>query len=208
MRLLSFLLDIFFPPRERALRARSVSHQGLAPLIEPVRIASVSPTAVSLLPYRNALVQAAVTEAKFNGARHAQDALGAVLGDYLCTLDSERTRVLIPVPLSRERYAERGYNQAERICRAAIRTMPEGISIDTGLLRRIRDTPPQTGLGSRARRANLEGAFGAARPPDPHTLYIVVDDVITTGTTLSAATCALRAAGAIYLRPVALAHSP
>ncbi len=199
MRLLSQILDVFFPPHERALRARAVSYESLSALVQPIRIASTNPATIALLPYRNQLVQAAITEAKFHDASNAQRALGAILAEYLT---HESPCVLIPVPLSRARLRERGYNQAERICRAT------GISTDTTLLQRIRDTPPQTGLGGRARRINLKDAFAVARPPDPDTLYIVIDDVITTGATLSAATQALRGAGACHILPIALAHSP
>ncbi|MDB5265546.1 MAG: phosphoribosyltransferase [Parcubacteria group bacterium] len=202
------MLDILFPPKQRALRARSVSHEALAVLVHPIRIASTTPQVTSLLPYRNLLVQAAITEAKFHNARQAQEALGGILADYLGSSMGERPCVLLPVPLSRKRLRERGYNQAELICRAALRTLKSNTTIDTGLLQRIRDTPPQTGLGGQGRRANLEGAFTLIRTPDPHTLYIVVDDVTTTGAALSACIQALQAAGAVRIAPVALAHSP
>lgn len=195
-------LDAIFPPRMRALRARIVSYDALVPLSRAIRIASVDPPAFSLLPYRHPLVQAAVTEAKFNDARHAQDALGRIFADFLQALAPNEPYVLVPVPLSRQRKRQRGYNQAERICRAA------RLPLETALLARARDTPPQTGLGGKARRENLKDAFAARKPPDPYTLYIVVDDVITTGTTLAAAAAALRAAGAQRILPVALAHSP
>lgn len=202
MRFLSVLLDIFFPPQVRALRARTVSYESLSLLVKPVCIVSTDPPATALLPYRNPLVQAAITEAKFHDAKHAQNALGAVLAEYLAAILNERPCVLIPVPLSRARVRERGYNQAERICRAT------NLPVDTTLLKRIRDTPPQTGLGGKARRTNLHAAFAVTRTPDVDTLYIVVDDVITTGATLSAVTSALQACGALHLVPVALAHSP
>ena len=205
---LSRLLDMLFPPRERALRARSVSYETLVALMQPVRIISTAPAAHALLPYRHPLVQAAITEAKFNDARRAQDALGAVLAEYLQDVVPKEERVvLIPVPISAKRLRERGYNQAERICRAAQRCF-KALSVETGLVQRIRDTPPQTSLGGTARRSNLQGAFTVARAPDPHTLYIVIDDVITTGATLSAMLEALRASGAARILPIALAHSP
>lgn len=201
MRFIDTLCDVIFPPHERALRARVVSYETLALLLQPVRITAIDPPAISLLPYRNKLVQAAITEAKFHDARRAQEALGALLKDYLrvCT----DPYVLVPVPLSRQRLQERGYNQAERICRAA-----QAQQVDTTLLERIRNTTPQTNLGGQERRINLQGAFRVQKALHPDTLYIVVDDVVTTGATLSAACAALKEAGAQRLLPIALAHSP
>lgn len=224
MQSIAILLDVLFPPRERARSIRSISYERLSGLVHPIRIPSTEPAAVSLLPYRDHLVQAVITEAKFHDARHAQEALGGVLAAYLleeafvASMQPYSATILIPVPLSRERLRERGYNQAERICKAAVRTLeryrkarfatvPE-ISIDTTLLLRSRDTTPQTELGGRARRTNLQDAFQVARPPDPHTLYMLVDDVITTGATLSVAGAALHAAGAANILAIALAHSP
>jgi len=221
------ILDIFFPPTERALRARSVSYEQLAAAVSPILLAYTDPPAISLLPYRSHLVQAVITEAKFHDAHHAQNVLGRILAEYLGTRLTERPAlnsandavVLLPVPLSRARVRERGYNQAERICQAACQYLTvqsktdaevAGIAfcVDATLLERIRDTQPQTQLGGRARRTNLQGAFQTARPADAYTLYIVVDDVVTTGATLSTTITTLQAAGAANILPIALAHSP
>jgi ComF family protein len=207
MRFMQLIFDILFPPKQRALRAPAVTHEALAALAHPIRIATTDPPVISLLPYRNLLVQAAITEAKFHDARRAQDALGAVLAEYLHSVSIEHA-VLVPVPLSKERLRERGYNQAERIARSAGKRLPPSITLDTAFLERRKNTIPQTNLGGRERRTNLQGAFAVARPPDPHTLYIVIDDVTTTGATLSACIKALSDAGALQILPIALAHSP
>ncbi len=207
MRFLTFVLDMLFPPKQRALRARTITYEALAALAHPVRIATSDPPVISLLPYRHLSVQAAVIEAKFHDARRAQNALGAVLAAYLHSVAPEDA-CMIPVPLSKERMRERGYNQAERICRSALAALQSPIPLDVTLLERTRNTIPQTSLGGRERRLNLQGAFAAARPPDPHTLYIVIDDVTTTGATLSACCEAFFDAGARHILPIALAHSP
>jgi ComF family protein len=164
----------------------------------------------SLLPYRNPLIQAAIIEAKFHDARAAQVALGAVLAIYLRPLvqkDSFLGRhVLIPIPLSKERQRSRGYNQVERVCSIAAQRLGTPIEVEGSLLVRTRDTSPQTSLGGAARHQNLIGAFQLSSTPDPDATYILVDDVLTTGSTLTAALVAFKSAGIERIIPIALAH--
>jgi len=96
------------------------------------------------------------------------------------------------VPLHPRRRRERGFNQAERL--AAQLSSELGIPMVGGLTR-VRVTPAQVGLSQAERRANLEGAFRwtAAEPPG-HGLGLV-DDVCTTGATLTAAAGAVAEAG-------------
>jgi len=110
---------------------------------------------------------------------------------------------LIPIPLGARRLAERGYNQSERLA-AALAQRVDGV-VRADLLRRTRDTRTQTALTPEAREANVAGAFEAiGRPP---ACVVLVDDVFTTGATLSAAATALRAAGAERLEAVTFARA-
>jgi ComF family protein len=100
---------------------------------------------------------------------------------------------LVALPLSRERQRERGYNQAAEIARVvAART---GIPLLTSGVRRIRTAPPQAVLPWNERERNVRGAF--ACDLDLAGLRVaIVDDVMTTGASLSELAGTLRAAGA------------
>jgi ComF family protein len=126
---------------------------------------------------------------KYRGHRH----LAPVLAELVRPHTPEGLDVIVPVPLHPERLRERGFNQsgllAEEI-RAA-----SGVKIDASVLVRTRQTAPQAGLSARERIANVRGAFRANRRLEGETV-LLVDDVCTTGATLSACARTLRRAGA------------
>jgi ComF family protein len=113
---------------------------------------------------------------------------------------------VLAMPLSRERLAERGFNQALQLARALAPRKAR-----PGLLLRIRDTAPQRALDRAERMANVRGAF-AADPLRAHELrgatVVLVDDVMTSGASLFAAAAALRAAGAARVTALAIARTP
>jgi ComF family protein len=114
--------------------------------------------------------------------------------------------VIIPVPLHWWRRFRRGYNQSEALAhRLAARIR---LPCRPGWLRRIRHTPQQTSQAPRERRENIHGAFRArswARLRGQAVL--LVDDVLTTGSTCNEAARALRAAGAARAVVAVLARS-
>lgn len=125
-------------------------------------------------------------------------ALSAWLGDSLAEVARPRASgvdVVMPLPLSRERIAERGFNQsgllAERVCRKL------GLPMEIDALQRIRNTPPQASLDHEARIKNMRGAFRCDEQDGRFEGMTValVDDVMTTGATMDSAARALRAVG-------------
>lgn len=106
-----------------------------------------------------------------------------------------RPDVVIAVPLHAARRRERGYDQARWLAAALAREL--GVPFADGVLERVRATAPQTALGPRERRRNPRRAFRLLEPRwVAERRVLVVDDVLTTGATLSEAMAAVREAGA------------
>ena len=128
-----------------------------------------------------------------------------VLGDSRLSALVDGIDAVLPLPLHRSRLAERGYNQALELARPLARALDLPLRPDW--LQRIRATAPQTGLDARARRRNLRGAFVADVAMRGQRV-LLVDDVITTGSSMLEASRACRRAGAIEVRVLAVARAP
>jgi ComF family protein len=120
-----------------------------------------------------------------------------------------RPALLLPVPLSRERLRERGYNQAWELARRLGRRL--GIRATPHVLHRSRDTADQIGMTRQQREHNLRDAFwvepaGRAMLQGRH--VALVDDVLTTGATAHAAALSLTRAGAASVDVWVIARTP
>ncbi|MDB5941348.1 MAG: hypothetical protein JWQ13_914 [Ramlibacter sp.] len=117
----------------------------------------------------------------------------------------EQADHVLPMPLSRERLGERGFNQALALARAL---SPAKVRPD--LLLRVRHTPAQAELGLAQRLRNVKGAF-AIEPLQVEQVrgkrVVVVDDVMTSGASLFAAASALRQAGVLHVTAIVLART-
>lgn len=113
--------------------------------------------------------------------------------------------VIIPVPLHRWRLFTRKYNQAGLLAQEM--TRHGGPAVENNLLRRVRHTPTQGGLDRHARTDNVGGAFVVTRPQRIAGLSVLlIDDVFTTGATVSECARVLRQAGARSVDVLALAR--
>jgi ComF family protein len=124
------------------------------------------------------------------------EAVGEILGVELAPrLRSAQATAVIPIPLHWRRRLQRGYNQSEVLAHALACRL--GVPLRPRWLRRIRNTPHQTGQSAAARQENVRGAFRASggRHLRGQTI-LLVDDVLTTGSTCIEAASVLRAAGA------------
>ncbi len=108
---------------------------------------------------------------------------------------TELPQAIIPVPLHWRRSIERGFNQSNEIARVLSHRL--NITYAPRLAKRLRATSPQAQLNIQARRRNVKGAF-VCRAPLPHKIAIV-DDVVTTGSTISALANCLANGGAQHI---------
>nr|WP_005573134.1 hypothetical protein [Aggregatibacter actinomycetemcomitans] len=132
---------------------------------------------------------------------------------YLAIRDARRTHrlplpeVILPVPLHHFRQWRRGYNQADLLAQQLAKWFK--IPVDNGLLLRTKRTPTQRGLTAKDRRHNLKNAFRISTNDRhfPYRSVALVDDVITTGSTLNEIAKRLRQANVVHIQVWGLART-
>jgi ComF family protein len=196
MKFLMSILDILFPPRDTELLVRTLDENSLKNISHSKIITLESKQILTLLPYHLPIVKACIIEAKFHNNAKAQKLLGMLVHDTI----RHPKAVFVPIPLGRARQKERGYNQLEKILSSG------SLAHSSNILYRNRDTAPQTALGRKERLNNMKGAFGIKDTANPNSVYVLIDDVVTTGATLLAAYDALIESGAKEVFLLALAH--
>jgi ComF family protein len=112
--------------------------------------------------------------------------------------------VVVPMPLHPRRLRERGFNQAVEIARPLAQAA--GLPLALEEVARVRDTAAQASLDRRARQSNLRGAFACRRRFDGLRVA-VIDDVMTTGTTLESLARCLKASGATAVHNLIVART-
>lgn len=136
---------------------------------------------------------AMIQRLKFDGRLVYARILGEIMAIEIERRGISLPRVILPVPLHPGRLAARGFNQAIEIARPLAARF--GIPLDRRACRRTRATAEQTGLDAAARRRNLRRAFSATVSLTDADV-VLLDDVMTTGSTLESLALAVRRAGA------------
>ena len=137
---------------------------------------------------------------KYSGRLVAGAALASLLADRV----RQRPDLIVPIPLTAQRLRERGFNQALELARALGRQT--GVSVNARLCVKTRDTLAQTRLPWKERRKNIRGAF-VVEGSVAGCHVAVVDDVLTTGATLSELARNLKRAGAVTVTGYVIART-
>lgn len=197
------VIDTLFPPSKKALLVSRLSSKDVHDLYQ----LSATHGCATLASYRDARMRALIHEAKYSNNARAIAFLGELLGAHLAETYLDHI-YLIPIPLAAARMRERGYNQVLRVAEAAFAHCPHA-TLAPELLTKVRNTPPQTTLHRSERLSNLRGAFAcAAQPTIPKDAHLILlDDITTTGSTLSEAQRALLDSGYTHITRLALAHA-
>ncbi len=194
------LLDLFFPPR-CAFCGRLGVH-GVCPACErtlprteaPLRDGPGYGRCAVPLKYEG-VVREAMLRFKFHGAQSAAEGFGGLLAQCAADELGGLFDVVTWVPVSARRRRKRGYDQAYLLARAAARVWE---TEPAELLRKTRDNSPQSSLSAaEERRGNVVGVYEAAHPERiENARILLVDDIITTGSTLAECVRVLKAARA------------
>ena len=165
-------------------------------LLLPSPIAGPAFEGWSLSPYRSPIGRA-LGVAKYSPERTLAVTLGRLFGPHVSRLCAGVDGV-VPVPSSWTRQFSRGYSPAAVLARSVARSL----GVPMLPLLSMKRGAPQAGASARRRKANLRGRIRARRPA--RGVLLLVDDVVTTGTTLELAACELLGAGAAVVQVATL----
>lgn len=165
--------------------------------------------------YRDPLIKKAIWKLKYSGSKHLGEVLGKLLYESMLEdiaslkmfSGGEKISV-IPVPLSRERFRRRGYNQAEIIAKSFCDCDKENLILEKNLISKKSDTIAQAKISNRVKRIkNIKNAFLVNKKElVTAKTIIVIDDVTTTGATLLEIIKILKSSSAKRVLGYAIAH--
>lgn len=183
LNIFTFLLDVLFPPRDGELLVRRITDVTLASLYIPSRHLNIE----YISHFQSPTIRALITENKYYANMRATTLLAALLAMHI---KRKERSVCIAIPLHPKRERERGYNQVTVVLERS------GCVIGRNLITRSTFASSQTKLQKRERLENIKGAFTVNETrlrEYKNTHFILVDDVVTTGATMTAARAALAA---------------
>ena len=143
---------------------------------------------------------------KFHRALYLAEPMAKLMAGFLDIDEDGRFDSIVPVPLHRRRYRERGYNQSLLLAKALVEF--RSLAVASDILVKVKDTPSQTTLSGLQRRNALRGAYDVTeqgREAVEGRRLILLDDVITTGATAIECAKVLKHYGAKEIKVVTFA---
>jgi ComF family protein len=208
------LLEIIFPKEILIAKLEELAKKeglGSLPLADEPPATFINP----LFNYQDHRIRTLVWAIKYRGNKFLAGEAGKLLYEAIVEdlgetvfFENSRKVVIVPVPLSRKRFLERGFNQTELLCAGIVLADSNKIfSYKADILIKTLGTPPQTSLRRSERLKNLSGCFEIKKPEAVRDKFVIlIDDVSTTGSTLREARKTLLAAGAKKVLAFVIAH--
>ncbi len=208
----STCIDWIFPPRHDERMIAQFTEKEIFSL--PKAYDNLPDHTHALFSYKDKRVTALVWEIKYHKNNKALSLVLPLLADLIQDEYAERALfnswnhcILVPIPSTDAHVQKRGYAHTQYICEKLISLLPRSITYAPSALIKTKHTRAQHKLKDRkARLTNLNGVFSVNHTLPPHTAIILIDDVTTTGATLTEARRALTEAGAKDILAFTIAH--
>ncbi len=207
------LLNYILPPRTNFDIVKKLTENDILNLPKAEKVNSMD-WITPLFSYQNKKVKAIIWELKYKDNTLPLETIGKLIFDEITALTSdilifnaEAQFILMPIPITNLRRSERGYNQSEYIAKSIIQNdLGHVLLYAPQWLMKIKETSEQNKSASKEERVkNMIGCF-EANPQVEGKYIILIDDVVTTGGTLSEAKKELLEKGAIEVFAFTIAH--
>ncbi|MFH1402175.1 MAG: hypothetical protein ABIG87_00940 [Patescibacteria group bacterium] len=209
------VLNIIIPLKYSEQRLNKMTAEKFLSLTEPAEIPPAKNT-IAIVNYRNKFVKEAVWALKFKNNYRVATLFAEIIYDTLIEELADlklsanfNNPILIAIPMTKRKIKKRGYNQAELIAQKIAQIDGENFfEYRKHILKKIKNTAQQSRVPNKKERLeNLKGCFKVINPSAiKNRNIILLDDVTTTGATLTEASQTLRLAGARQILCVAFAH--
>ena len=197
---INWVIDLIVPNEEKLARLLLLSDSELRRLL-PKAVDIEDPLSFPIFNYRNKDVKTLIWALKYKAHPQILDRLASILYEEIIAVAEEhmefegKTNItLVPIPMSNQRLREKGFNQTEILCEK-INKISVGVISVLNILEKTKNTTHQTSLHRRERLQNMRGSIqlrqGYAGQVPPDSLLIIIDDVYTTGATITEARRAL-----------------
>ena len=205
--LIRFILNLLFPQTENQQHiTRLLAHESL--LVSELRIFHTPFLTFSLFQYRNPIIRDLIWHLKYYGDDRIATFFAETIHSTIRLSNTSSKTLIIPIPITRKKARLRGYNQSGLIAKALAKLKPEQYDFNNNVLYKIKDTLSQARLKDKQKRLkNVKDSFAIK---DKAALagrsVILIDDVWTTGGTLTEASKVVLEAGAKNIVWITIAH--
>ncbi len=206
-KIIRLLLDLLFPLSKIAKELDSLSMEEIFTKCQKKN--STNKNIWSIFAYKDLLIKEMLWQIKFNGQRKYAEYCGKFLYDKIFEIIDKKLRyIIIPVPIHKKRRKERGFNQCEWICEEIMK-IDQGkfLQYEPGAVNRIIYKQKQSWSNRKERIENMKGVFSIVKVELlKNKNVIIVDDVLTTGATLTELVNIIIGSGAKKVLSFTVAH--